>query len=115
MTTGARFALVGLLLAAPLAVAENPLPQDELRLALPLAACYEMPEPAKPDPMLQRFLTYSKLAVKHRLSGLASYYSGFFDGRKTARSDLPSPSKSPTSGLSSAMPKAVIEVAPVVP
>lgn len=81
-------ALLGLLLAAPLTPAEHPLPADEFRLATPLANCHELPPPPKPDPLLERVLKYSKLSVRHRLAGLASYYSGFFDGRKTANGEI---------------------------
>lgn len=42
-----------------------------------------------PDPtLLRRLMTYTELAVKHRLSGLASYYASFFDGRKTANGEV---------------------------
>ena len=44
--------------------------------------------PAVPDPLLQRVLKYTQLAVKHRVDGLASYYSSFFDGRKTANGEV---------------------------
>ena len=88
MRTGASIALAGLLLAAPLATAEEPLPQDDLRLGQPLTSCYEAAPPLKPDPLLLRVLNYSKLALKHRVNGLASYYSGFFDGRKTANGEI---------------------------
>ena len=88
MRTAASIALAGLLLATPPAVAETPLPQDDLRLSAPLTSCHEAPPPPTPDPLLERMLTYSKLALKHRLSGLASYYSGFFDGRKTANGEI---------------------------
>ena len=80
-------ALAGLLLAAPMALAEDPLPVDDLRPAGPLTSCYEGAAP-KPDPFLERMLRYAQLSVKHRLSGLASYYSGFFDGRKTANGEI---------------------------
>lgn len=46
------------------------------------------PPPPPPDPFAERLLRYATLAVKHRLSGLASYYSGFFDGRKTANGEI---------------------------
>lgn len=46
------------------------------------------PPPPPPDPFADRLLKYATLAVKHRLSGLASYYSGFFDGRKTANGEI---------------------------
>ena len=82
-------ALLGLLLAVPLtAAAEDLPPRDEFRLGAPLADCHELPGPPKPDPYLERFHKYSKVAVKHRLAGLASYYSGFFDGRKTANGEI---------------------------
>jgi rare lipoprotein A len=42
----------------------------------------------QPNPLLERLLKYTRLAVKHRLQGLASYYSGFFDGRKTANGEI---------------------------
>jgi rare lipoprotein A len=88
MRPAASIALAGLLLAAPAVFAEDPLPQDDLRLSAPATSCFEAPPPAQPDLLLQRVLAYSKLAVKHRLSGLASYYSGFFDGRKTANGEI---------------------------
>ena len=81
-------AIAGLLLAAPLASAEDAVPRDEFRLTSPLTNCHELPDPPRPDPFLTRFLAYSKVAVKHRLNGLASYYSGFFDGRKTANGEI---------------------------
>jgi rare lipoprotein A len=46
------------------------------------------PPPAEPDPFAQRLLKYADIAVRHRLTGLASYYSGFFDGRKTANGEI---------------------------
>ena len=64
------------------------MPRDDFRLTGPLTNCYEFPDPPRPDPFLARFLAYSKVAVKHRLNGLASYYSGFFDGRKTANGEI---------------------------
>ena len=86
MKPGASIPLLGLLAAAPLASADSALPADEFRLEAPLTNCFEAPPP--PNPFLERFLNYSKLAVKHRLAGLASYYSGFFDGRKTANGEI---------------------------
>jgi len=88
MRVAASIALLGLLLAAPQASAGHEFPKDDLRLSTPLANCHELPDPPKPDPFLERVLNYSKLAVKHRLAGLASYYSGFFDGRKTANGEI---------------------------
>jgi rare lipoprotein A len=86
MRSAVSIALLGLLAAAPVAAAADAIPRDEFRLAAPLANCYEAPQP--PDPLLERMLRYSRLAVQHRLAGLASYYSGFFDGRKTANGEI---------------------------
>jgi rare lipoprotein A len=56
----------------------------------PLTGCYEISATGapRPDPFLQRMLRYAEVAVKHRIAGLASYYSGFFDGRKTANGEV---------------------------
>jgi|SRR5687768_3172594 len=86
--SGPSIALLGLLAAAPVAWAEDTLPANEFRIEEPLANCFEAPPPAMPHPFLERFLKYSALAVKHRVAGLASYYSGFFDGRKTANGEI---------------------------
>lgn len=55
-----------------------------------LTGCHEIAStgPLQPDPFLQRLLRYTELAVKHRIHGLASYYSSFFDGRKTANGEV---------------------------
>ena len=37
--------------------------------------------------LLNRVLRYTRLSLKHRVEGLASYYSSFFDGRKTANGE----------------------------
>lgn len=60
-------------------------------ISIPAEECVEeAAAPAeKPDPsLLRRIVRYGELAVKHRVSGLASYYSGFFDGRKTANGEI---------------------------
>jgi len=44
------------------------------------------PQP-DPDPLKLRMLKYSALAVKHRLAGLASYYSTSLDGTLTANGE----------------------------
>lgn len=61
-----------------------------LTLQQPLTGCYEISATGaqKPDPLLQRMLRYAELAAKHRVHGLASYYSSFFDGRKTANGEI---------------------------
>jgi rare lipoprotein A len=40
-----------------------------------------------PDPLKLRFLKYAEVAVKHRLAGLASYYSTSLDGSLTANGE----------------------------
>ena len=71
-----------------MALGDHSVPPDELTFRQPLSGCYEQVAPAKPDPFLQRMLKYTELAVKHRVKGLASYYSSFFDGRKTANGEV---------------------------
>lgn len=44
--------------------------------------------PAEVDALMKRVARYESLAGRHRLSGLASYYSSFFDGRKTANGEI---------------------------
>jgi rare lipoprotein A (peptidoglycan hydrolase) len=98
MLKGASIALAGLLLLAPVVHAgEADATADDLTLGQPLTDCYQMvpsapaiaPEPPKqPDALMQRFLRYTQLALDHRVSGLASYYSGFFDGRRTANGEI---------------------------
>ncbi|HEX7150149.1 MAG TPA: septal ring lytic transglycosylase RlpA family protein [Thermoanaerobaculia bacterium] len=44
--------------------------------------------PKFPDPLRDRLFRYTTLQLKHRVDGLASYYSGFFDGRKTANGEI---------------------------
>jgi rare lipoprotein A len=43
------------------------------------------PRPARARRTL---LDYAQFALKHRVNGLASYYSTFFDGRKTANGEI---------------------------
>lgn len=88
MRSAVSIALLGLLATAPVQAAEDAIPRDEFRLSAPLTHCFEFPDPPRPHPMLQRMLKYSEVALKHRLTGLASYYSGFFDGRKTANGEI---------------------------
>lgn len=84
------------LLCAPALGAGSDLPACEPVQVEPLVElnpdpCEEELEAApqvKPDPLLQRMLKYTQLAVKHRVNGLASYYSSFFDGRKTANGEI---------------------------
>src|SRR4028118_339984 len=43
---------------------------------------------ALPDPLIRRRVRYAELDFQHRIAGLASYYSSFFDGRKTANGEI---------------------------
>ena len=79
MQRRASLALAGLLLAAPLAQAQ--LDRDCTRQ-------FAVEPQTNPDPLQERLLRYSELEAAHQLSGLASYYSTFFDGRKTANGEI---------------------------
>jgi rare lipoprotein A len=90
MVDRATIVLAGLLLAAPLAHAQ----QDQSCVrdfgAPPpcTSECGAAPKPVpEPSQTLQMF-RYADLETEHRLSGLASYYSTFFDGRKTANGEI---------------------------
>lgn len=86
MTVFAFLALAALGQPADLAVSQ-PFQQPFQQV---LTGCHEIAStgPLQPDPLLQRLLRYTELAVKHRIHGLASYYSSFFDGRKTANGEV---------------------------
>jgi rare lipoprotein A (peptidoglycan hydrolase) len=84
-----------LTLAAGTAAGQNdpcelPMPaEDEIVQACPAidpqAAFLFTPEVQK---LLNRLRKYDELEERHRLSGLASYYSSFFDGRRTANGEI---------------------------
>jgi rare lipoprotein A len=84
----------GFLLAASVAAADGLPLADELVPQSPFRSCYErsVPLAVKPfvdrGPLLQRLLQYTQVGLKHRINGLASYYSSFFDGRKTANGEI---------------------------
>ena len=88
MRTSVATLLTVMLITASAGRAADDVRSDDLTLAKPLMGCYAMPDPAKPDPFLPRMLRYTQIAVQHRVSGLASYYSTFFDGRKTANGEI---------------------------
>jgi rare lipoprotein A len=84
----ASILLLGLLLTAPCAAAQS-LVSEEETVSCPAVDPEAAPLPGPADPsLLQRLLKYTDLAVRHRISGLASYYSSFFDGRKTANGEI---------------------------
>lgn len=82
---------LGLAIITPLAAADRPSPAFPPG-APPLTGCYEWSATHIPrledDPIASRVIEYARLARKHRLKGLASYYSSFFDGRKTANGEI---------------------------
>lgn len=95
----------GLLLAAALAFAPHARAQsfgceEQIHLDETLMACYrygpEQPPPPPPvvapepkvDPFQLRALKYAALAIKHKLQGLASYYSTSLDGTETATGEI---------------------------
>lgn len=86
--------VAGFLLSATMAVADGFPPPDELTPQSPLMSCYERSVPlvetpfVDRGPLLQRLMQYTQFALKHRVNGLASYYSSFFDGRKTANGEI---------------------------
>lgn len=43
---------------------------------------------AAPDLVVERMVRYCERGLEHRVAGLASYYSSFFDGRKTANGEI---------------------------
>lgn len=98
MRTGLKttrwMAAAAVAILATAASAEPVPPPDPLTFTAPLAGCYErsVPPPETPaideDPLLERLARYATLQQKHRLRGLASYYSSKFDGRKTANGEI---------------------------
>lgn len=93
--------LAGLLVAAT-AGAQSFLCEEQFPLSEELMACHrqgpELPPPSPPAPaapqkqadpsFTERILKYTQYALRHKVSGLASYYSSFFDGRKTANGEI---------------------------
>lgn len=90
-----RFLAVIVLLGASAAQAQSFLCEDHYTLDDSLRAQYGIvPEPAPPpapavvpDTLKLRLLKYAALAVKHRLGGLASYYSTSLEGSLTANGE----------------------------
>jgi rare lipoprotein A len=74
-------------MAAPLH-AQNYLCEDVFNIDRPATAEPVMPRPeVKLDPNIQRLLKYSLIESRHRLNGLASYFSNSLDGRLTANGE----------------------------
>jgi len=94
MWKGATVVLAVSLAALPAFGSGLPSPDEPLTPGGPLTGCFEqiapLPDapPVPQDALLQRILKYTQVAVQHRVAGLASYYSTFFDGRKTANGEV---------------------------
>jgi rare lipoprotein A len=85
----ARLMLAAMLFAVPLPAQEEPPPGDEpFLIETEVVPCPAEDPEAIPHPLPQRLLKYGLMADKHRVKGLASYYSSFFDGRKTANGEI---------------------------
>jgi rare lipoprotein A len=81
-------ALVGAMAIAAPARAQTFNCEDELDLSeRPSPAAYLPPPEVKLDPQIQRLLKYSVIESRHRLNGLASYYSNSLDGTLTANGE----------------------------
>jgi len=100
MSNGRRF-LVAItfalaLAAAPASHAQSFMCEDHVDLDDATMACYkygpEVPPPPvvapTPDPLHLRLLRYAQVALKHRMSGLASYYSTSLDGTLTSTGEI---------------------------
>jgi rare lipoprotein A (peptidoglycan hydrolase) len=86
-----------LLAGAPAARAQSFMCEDHVDLDDAAMACYkygpEVPPPApppapKPDPLHFRLLHYAQVAMGHRMTGLASYYSTSLDGSLTSTGEI---------------------------
>jgi rare lipoprotein A (peptidoglycan hydrolase) len=88
-----------LLAAAPDSRAQGFMCEDHVELDSETMDCYKYgpdlppppaPAPAaeKPDPLHLRLLRYAQVAVRHRMSGLASYYSTSLDGTLTSTGEI---------------------------
>jgi len=93
---GWSIVLVGALGLARTARAQSYLCEDQFTLDDSVTECLRLgPEkpppppavPPKPDPMRLRMIKYVAVAAKHRLCGLASYYSASLDGTLTANGE----------------------------
>jgi rare lipoprotein A len=93
-------ALTGVLVLAPkMADAQSIGCEESIKFDDSLMACYRYgpdlppppaPQPAEPtpNPFQLRALKYAALSLKHKLGGLASYYSASLDGTLTATGDI---------------------------
>jgi rare lipoprotein A len=99
LTAGIGIALAATLLLAVPAKAQSYMCEEQIHLDDHDMECYregpplphiEAPPPAPPkpeDPLRVRLMNYAKLALNHRLTGLASYYSTSLNGTLTANGE----------------------------
>src|SRR5258708_35128454 len=99
LTTGFGLALAATLLLTVPARAQSYMCEEQIHLDDQHMECYREgpplphvepppPPPPKPeDPFRIRLLNYAKLALNHRLTGLASYYSTSLNGTLTANGE----------------------------
>ncbi len=79
---------VALLVLIPVSSAQS-LCEDELPSAPPQTACPAIDPPLpRVDPIAERIARYAAVEAKHRLCGLASYYSTSLDGTLTATGEI---------------------------
>lgn len=95
LLTGLAAALVATLLIVVPAKAQSFMCEEQFHLDDPDMECYRqgptVPEvpfvAAQPDPLRVRLFNYAKLAMNHRVTGLASYYSTSLNGSLTANGE----------------------------
>src|SRR5437016_1927018 len=88
-------AVAGALTLAQAAHAQGFLCEDQFKLDDSVTECLKLgpeqappPPPApQPDPLRIRMLKYVGMAARHKLCGLASYYSASLDGTLTANGE----------------------------
>src|SRR5260370_28389463 len=90
--------LAGALLLAPAAFGQSLGCEDQFRLDDETMSCYRYgPDVPPPPPALQpspsspfelRMIRYAALSLRHKLTGLASYYSRSLDGSATASGEV---------------------------
>jgi rare lipoprotein A (peptidoglycan hydrolase) len=92
--TGLWIVLAGALLIAPDGRAEqlcDSIPQEEIpppaELACPNIDPVFIPSPLLPSPFELRIARYKEIAAKHKVCGLASYYSRSLEGTLTANGE----------------------------
>src|SRR5713226_5104626 len=84
------FAVAGALALTQAAHAQGYLCEESFKLDDATMQSYRFGPPVPPpdpDPIKLRLLKYAAVAVKHRLNGLASYYSTSLDGTLTANGE----------------------------